>query len=32
MSFYGWAKAIRMKLESYGDERPDAIYVQTYCP
>ena len=24
MSFYGRAKAIRMKLESYGDERPDA--------
>ena len=24
MSFYGKAKAIRMKLESYGDKRPDA--------
>ena len=24
MSFYGRAKAIRMKLESYGDKRPDA--------
>ena len=24
MPFYGRAKAIRMKLESYGDKRPDA--------
>ena len=24
MSFYGSAKAIRMKLQSYGDQRPDA--------
>ena len=24
ISFYGRAKAIRMKLESYGDKRPDA--------
>ena len=24
MSFYGRAKAIRMKPESYGDKRPDA--------
>ena len=24
MSFYGRAKAIRMKLQSYGDQRPDA--------
>ena len=24
VSFYGRAKAIRMKLESYGDKRPDA--------
>ena len=24
MSFYGRAKAIRMKLESYGDKMPDA--------
>ena len=24
MSFYGRAKAIRMKLESYRDKRPDA--------
>ena len=24
MSFYGRAKAMRMKLESYGDKRPDA--------
>ena len=24
MSFYGRAKAIRMKLELYGDKRPDA--------
>ena len=24
MSYYGRAKAIRMKLQSYGDQRPDA--------
>ena len=28
MSFYGRAKAIRMKLESYGDKRPDAYMCQ----
>ena len=32
MSFYGRAKAISMKLESYGDKRPDASMCKNILP